>query len=232
MPHAGPLTDEELDELDAFLMSDDTPDESMDVSMLDGFLTALVIGPNTLMPSQWLPVVWGESKDETMVWQSAEQAQRIMELLMRHMNSLVAIFQAEPESYEPLIYTNTHEGGSVDVIEEWCMGFMRAVELDAEGWKALLDDETAHAFLFPMMLYGTETGWKELESNPELADRHENFVDSLADCVLAIHDFWLPQRKAKTTVRHEGAKPGRNDPCPCGSGKKFKKCCGDIARMH
>jgi SEC-C motif-containing protein len=28
------------------------------------------------------------------------------------------------------------------------------------------------------------------------------------------------------TVRHEGPKTGRNDPCPCGSGKKYKKCCG------
>ncbi len=28
------------------------------------------------------------------------------------------------------------------------------------------------------------------------------------------------------TVRHEGPKVGRNDPCPCGSGKKYKKCCG------
>jgi len=28
------------------------------------------------------------------------------------------------------------------------------------------------------------------------------------------------------TVRREGTKIGRNDPCPCGSGKKFKKCCG------
>ncbi len=28
------------------------------------------------------------------------------------------------------------------------------------------------------------------------------------------------------TVRNEGGKVGRNDPCPCGSGKKYKKCCG------
>jgi preprotein translocase subunit SecA len=28
------------------------------------------------------------------------------------------------------------------------------------------------------------------------------------------------------TVRREGKKVGRNDPCPCGSGKKYKKCCG------
>lgn len=34
-----------------------------------------------------------------------------------------------------------------------------------------------------------------------------------------------PQVKPKTFVRGE-AKTGRNDPCPCGSGKKHKKCCG------
>ncbi len=34
------------------------------------------------------------------------------------------------------------------------------------------------------------------------------------------------EQKASTTVRREGPKIGRNDPCPCGSGKKYKKCCG------
>jgi uncharacterized protein YecA (UPF0149 family) len=29
-----------------------------------------------------------------------------------------------------------------------------------------------------------------------------------------------------TPIRHAEPKIGRNDPCPCGSGKKFKKCCG------
>jgi preprotein translocase subunit SecA len=31
---------------------------------------------------------------------------------------------------------------------------------------------------------------------------------------------------ASQTVKREGQKVGRNDPCPCGSGKKYKKCCG------
>jgi preprotein translocase subunit SecA len=31
-----------------------------------------------------------------------------------------------------------------------------------------------------------------------------------------------------STVKHQ-AKVGRNDPCPCGSGKKYKKCCGKLA---
>lgn len=35
-----------------------------------------------------------------------------------------------------------------------------------------------------------------------------------------------PEQHHVETVVHEGPKIGRNDPCPCGSGKKYKKCCG------
>jgi uncharacterized protein len=54
-----PLSDEEIRELDIFLMSDATPDECMDIVALDGFLTALAIGPELVPPSVWLPLVWG-----------------------------------------------------------------------------------------------------------------------------------------------------------------------------
>ncbi|MDD5946014.1 MAG: SEC-C metal-binding domain-containing protein [Clostridia bacterium] len=37
--------------------------------------------------------------------------------------------------------------------------------------------------------------------------------------------LYKEQRNSRTVV-HEGPKIGRNDPCPCGSGKKYKKCCG------
>ena len=35
-----------------------------------------------------------------------------------------------------------------------------------------------------------------------------------------------PEQPKVETVVHEGPRIGRNDPCPCGSGKKYKKCCG------
>lgn len=38
----------------------------------------------------------------------------------------------------------------------------------------------------------------------------------------------LPAEEIKQPVLREGPKVGRNDPCPCGSGKKFKQCCGKI----
>ena len=58
-----PLSDQEIAELDEFLMSDATPEESMDIVTLDGFLTALVIGPGLVPPSVWLKTIWGGEGD-------------------------------------------------------------------------------------------------------------------------------------------------------------------------
>jgi hypothetical protein len=55
-----PLTDAELDELEVFLASDAVPQDCMDLEMLDGYLTAVVSGPEMIQPSEWLPQVWSE----------------------------------------------------------------------------------------------------------------------------------------------------------------------------
>jgi uncharacterized protein len=65
-----------------------------------------------------------------------------------------------------------------------------------------------------------------------LKARHEQLADALGICVIGIRDYWLPQRKAAGTIRRETGKVGRNDLCPCGSGKKYKKCCGSPERLH
>jgi uncharacterized protein len=54
----------------------------------------------------------------------------------------------------------------------------------------------------------------------------------LGESVMAIMEWWLPIRKAGSTVRRGEPKVGRNDLCPCGSGKKFKKCCGGQKILH
>jgi uncharacterized protein len=231
-----PLSDAEIDELDAFLLSDDTPEECMDIAMLDGFFTALAIGPNTILPSQWLPTVWGETEEDPMAWNSAERMQHVLDLVMRMYNERVQDLQEGVDSYDPLIYQSRREDGEepVPIIDEWCTGFVRAIQLDPEGWSLLTsaDMEAEGGLLVPMMLYGTEEGWEELERNEALAAQHQEFADAIGPCVIGIRDYWLPHRKAATTYRRPGPKVGRNDPCPCGSGKKYKQCCGSGERLH
>lgn len=223
------LSDAELDELDIFLQAEHLPDDAMDLAMLDGFLTAIVIGPNTLPASQWLPRVWGESATQTVSWESPKQMSHISSLIFRHMNAIITVLERDPSAYEPLLYEREHDGELHTIIDEWCSGFVQGMELDAAGWQPLTLSAEQQTLLMPILLYGSEAGATELINNAELQAQHDTFADMLPACVVGIRDYWLPQRKRATTVRHEQAAPGRNDPCSCGSGKKYKKCCAKAA---
>ena len=61
-----PLIDQEIEELDAFLLSDDGLENAMDVSGLDGFLCAVLSGPNVIMPSEWMRWVWDLRKASSL----------------------------------------------------------------------------------------------------------------------------------------------------------------------
>ena len=224
-----PLSDAEIDELSEFLISDEIPEECMDISMLDGFLTALVIGPETIMPSRWLPVVLGETEKDKMVWESPERTERIMDLIMHLYNSIAQAFQVDPPDFNPLVQIHETKGEEVTIIDEWCVGFMGAVRLAPEAWLPLLDQEERKAPIFPIDLHGTEEGWKLLEEDPKISKvPHEEWVAMLPAAVLEIYEFWLPFRRAEAQISLAAISPkfSRNEPCPCGSGKKYKKCCG------
>jgi uncharacterized protein len=224
-----PLSDDELEELETFLVSGAVGEEGMDISMLDGFLTALAVGPNTLSPSQWLPAVWGRQE---VAWGDKRQAERIMSLIFRHANAILFYLRDEPDTFEPLLYEREAEGQAIPIIDEWCAGFVAGMALDEAGWQELLDSAEGDELLYPILLYGTETGWEEMEKHPELEERHEALAASLGDCVMGIHAWWLPKRKARSTMRRDEPKVGRNDLCPCGSGRKFKRCCGAPDKLH
>ncbi len=52
------------------------------------------------------------------------------------------------------------------------------------------------------------------------------FESDLPHALLGIYRYWQSIINKPQTVRREGGKIGRNDPCPCNSGKKYKACCG------
>jgi hypothetical protein len=70
--------------------------------------------------------------------------------------------------------------------------------------------------------------WKEvIEGGPELAESAADAPESAAEDSGVPDEYWDPDMPVPgVTLRRDEPKVGRNDPCPCGSGKKFKKCCG------
>ena len=138
-----PLTDAELDELEAFLASDAVPQDCMDLEMLDGFLTAIASGPEQIQPSEWLLHVWSEGgKSSTPAFTGSEQAQRIMALMLRHMVGIERTLAESPTRFKPLLYVpeapakqpeRTPPEGTA-----WCEGYMSGVKLRdfGAGFKA------------------------------------------------------------------------------------------------
>ena len=82
-----PLTEAELDHLERFL-TDCSGGRAMNIEELDGFFAALIAGPETVAPSEYMPEVFGSETSETHPFESLEVANEILGLLMRHWNGI------------------------------------------------------------------------------------------------------------------------------------------------
>lgn len=217
------LSKKEMNILEEFLLSEHVPKRCMVFEELDGFLTSIVIGPETIMPSIWLGEIWGEENDDEMIWDSDEKMMEITELILRQYQSIVSVFNENKNYFEPVLSFD----GKSEIISFWAIGFYRGISLNLPAWKVLMEDEDYVDILLPIVIYGSELGYKELENSKELQKiSHEKWVEMLVNSVLEIYNYWIPFRKEMPQTHvNPIPKIGRNDPCLCGSGKKFKRCC-------
>ncbi|MGL1835188.1 UPF0149 family protein, partial [Rhodocyclaceae bacterium SMB388] len=237
---AAPLSDEELEELDAFLLSDATSDETMLLDHLDGYLTAIIVGPTSLKMSQWYSGIWGKREEDAPHFETMEEAQRIMQMIMRHYNGIIWSLEHDEDSHEPIFDVFVPEDKCKEFIdaEMWAAGFMEGLALCRADWQLLFDDPRGHEWLTPIRLLGADDlSENELVQVDKPAQREE-LAKHIQASVASIYRFWFPYRQAiyelqqARTVSRGHPKIGRNDPCPCGSGKKFKKCCGVASTPH
>ena len=224
-----PLSDTEMHELDAWLearaerivaeQGEDVDPGVCSLSELDGFLTAIVSGPNTVLPSAWLPAM---AAGHDLHLDDQADAQHVLELIMRHMNGIAGTLMQAPDSFDPIF--DEFEELDQPFVLPWCAGYVRAMDLD-EGWN-IGDDELALALL-PILVFGAEL---DDEITADLDDPDLDLMAAqIPDCARSIHAYWLARRApghspVETAVR-EAPKVGRNAPCPCGSGRKYKHCC-------
>lgn len=232
----GPLSEAELDELDQFLLYLDE-EESMTLDTLDGFLHAIAIGPETLMPSRWLPRVWGLA-DGSMVLPGVDidQMERVLGLVMRHFNSIVFGFGQRPPFVEPLWGTTHYEDmEQFEDAEMWAYGFCEGVKLNRAAWQPLLNDPQGKRWYEPIGLLGEDDFSPDQDALTRTPEQRQALAEKIEDCLMQIRGFWLPLRHAvaeRQQAQRLSNKVGRNEPCPCGSGKKFKKCCGAPSELH
>ncbi len=224
------IKDEDLDYLDNFLL--DRIDENADtegkdegilgLSDLDGLFTAVVSGPSLIPPSQWLPAVWGDFEPE---WESEKEAQKVIMLMIDIMNSTASTLMDSAEEFQPLFDEREVEGKTFTIVDEWCEGYMRGVALAQALWDSA--GLEMQILLAPIQGFTELTNWQASKFPTE--EEVANIRNAITPNAQAIHAYWLQRREdfkpPVSTVRRESPRIGRNDPCPCGSGKKYKKCC-------
>ena len=229
------LDEDEFDELEEILVSDVVPDDCMNLEMLDGYLAAVVAAPVVLEREDWLPDVWSAHGDDAD-FGGGQRVQRAVQLVLRYYNELVVTLDGAPDDadpeddnvWQPFCY-QPQEGDPLGAVEEWVEGFAQGMELWPDDWQ---DRDVADADRVQDMLDELLAPWSTPKGLPDNETRLE-WLESAGETLREIAAVWraagLPRPQVlEIGVPAEAAPkgPGRNDPCPCGSGKKFKKCCG------
>src|SRR3954471_15353039 len=137
------VSDADLDLLDMYLLSDQSPPECMLLSDLDGFLTGIAIGPDIVMPSEWLPHVWG---GEEPVFDDHLQASAILGTIMGRYNAILR--EVGEGVFGPLFWETVD--GTV-IVADWAEGFMHAVALRADAWEPLMRSKRLGRLLLPIL---------------------------------------------------------------------------------
>ncbi len=237
------LSDAEFRELDELLAALPEPLMPMDVVMLDGYLCGVIVQPTLVAAEQWLPPVF--DIESRVVPADAAGRERLVALVSRRHAALNRAL-LEDGWFDPLILEDDDETDDDDVASDepdplagmnpvsrplmpWVVGFQTA----CVAFPALLESEdeavmTALARLFRHLPAESEDEREvvaTLDREMPLASLDEA-IEELVASAADLADLTQDDRYRVETVRRDTPKVGRNDPCPCGSGKKYKHCHG------
>jgi uncharacterized protein len=208
-----------LDELDDILLRQF--DDGMLLSELDGYLTGLILSPDLVSPERWLKPIWGDAPPP---FDDAAALQRFLDLVMTHQNALVESLHV-PGDYAPIFDSDPRTG---EVLwEMWADGFARAMKLAPAGWNRIrASDQAAAKAALAGIVDLTIAAANSAPTEREERERRDQQATDLVPAWVPLLREWRQADERKPSASASKASVGRNDPCPCGSGRKYKKCCG------
>src|ERR1700730_3202755 len=197
-----PLSDAEFDRLEEILKRF-RDKRAMNLEQLDGFFAALICGPNIVLPSEYLPEIWGDQIINEHVFSAQPMLEEFISLVTRHWNAISYVLSSG-DVFTPL----------------------------------LLEDDQGVSYANVAHEHDPDPGMRPY-NRPISAEQREKLIVGTAAGVMAIYHYFEAQRLMpglsmgdSTTYRRGAPKVGRNDPCPCGSGKKFKHCCAPAVPLR
>jgi uncharacterized protein len=185
---------------------------------MDGYLTGVLVTPH-LETSQWIMGLWRDlpvTADNTRIKQGLATA-------MAHRKTIEANFAKGWPGFLPG-FCKPGEKGNHDKVRTWVRGFWSAMKLAPNYWTTIAEDERTATFvaLFTGFMDIGEP-FEEREDADEIRDEHAAL---LPRALVGMRKLALMREDKKPALRAmQTGKLGRNEQCPCGSGKKYKRCC-------
>lgn len=201
-----------------FLALPAAPATAMRPLELQGYLTGLIVAPDLVPPGMWIEALWGEDEP---VFDNADQLQTVLDSVMGYYNALIDVIDKQGAAWRPM-FMDANGTADLDKAAVWVRGFWQAMTFVPASWSALAEDERTEILVEP---FATFVDLIDDEPMPDdIDDIRQNSAAMIPRVLPALRK--LAQIRASDPSARATRKAGRNEPCPCGSGKKYKRCCG------
>ena len=203
-----PIKPVDLQLLDDFLMSDRAPEDGMGLSDLDGFLTGIVVGPELIMPSEWVPRIWGGGQPDFL---DDAEAQSVIGTIIGRYNEIIGHLDGDPEGFDPLFWQGPE--GQI-IVTDWAAGFLDAAMLRPKAWAPLIKHPEARVLMVPLLVLGADDpdnppfGQRPLPED-EVKRLLEEGGEIVPECVIGIHAFWREHRTPPMAGNRHERRAGR-----------------------
>jgi yecA family protein len=213
---APPPDTDAIDRLEDFLGREDTPEHTMNLSGLDGYLFSVAIPEPAPPVQEWLPMIWDGHQPPMSDPKATGDA---LNTILGRYTQIRTGLDTQDRGLGAIIWSD--DDGHRHVTD-WVRGFVEGMQIFEEEWDPLVRRAPEPVGL---LVLGVDD--PTMPPPPEFPPQELAAIrKGLPDQVLSIaRTLWHVAHHEAAPVRM-GPKVGRNDPCPCGSGKKYKKCCG------
>lgn len=236
-----PFDSAQAKSLQAFLDAPLRSPESMGYAEAAGFLFAVACAPELVQPAEWLPMIIDpDNAAETGLEEKKQITGGLMSLYneMAHQVQKVDVKLPPDIGFVEDAMANLASDAS---ISQWAQGFKSGYFWLENVWSAYIPEEIKEDsgyHLTVLCFFSSSEMAKSLHrevTNPDVTlesmaqSMKRIFPDAMRGIALlgnSIHEAIASREGSGQGPVVKGGKVGRNDPCPCGSGRKFKKCCG------
>jgi uncharacterized protein len=238
MPVVPPFTIDQAILLTRFLSSPQRPDDTLTYPQLAGFLFGLANGPELIPPSEWIPLVFN---DQDALYETKDEANQVLQAMMALYNDCVRERTGGTLSLPPGCEMRPQPMDNLTTdapLSQWAQGFGMGYDYLAEVWNEYTPDELDEdlgALLLTLSFFASlklaEAYHQETKGKGSLEQLAQNVMEIFPDAMREYAHLGRSIYQARLEAGDLEQEPsrrtkiGRNDPCPCGSGKKFKKCC-------